>query len=257
MMDKYKISKTVYSSASRGAVAETERNGGRGGGSGSRWRSRRWRGGKVEEKGDDSPMCARWRRGLGMEERRCAHRQRLRARRRWADGGRNGGTLGRAAGVARWSSRTGPRQARLKHRPTGQRGRLREVKAQRRSTWLSSGGEVAWRKGSVARSDRSLLKRKEWRGGGSRRGRSAERGSGGLAVDKARDRRRRAVSGGRARGVRTGKNRGGREATDRWGPVTVLAIQIKSNRSKTIQTNLNSNQTRSNFILSKLDLHKL
>jgi hypothetical protein len=56
---------------------------------------------------------------------------------------------------------------------------------------------------------------------------------------------------------RTGKNRGGREAADMWGQVTVLAIQIKSNRSKTIQNNLNSNQTRSNFILSKLDLHKL
>jgi hypothetical protein len=72
---------------------------------------------------------------------------------------------------------------------------------------------------------------------------------------------RRAAGGvGRARageGVRTGKNRRGREAADRWGPVTVMAIQIKSNRSKTIQTNLNSNQTRSNFILSKLDLHKL
>jgi hypothetical protein len=65
------------------------------------------------------------------------------------------------------------------------------------------------------------------------------------------------MSGGRARGVRIGKNRGGRETVDRWGPVTVLAIQIKSNRSKTIQTNLNSNQTRSNFILSKLDLHNL
>jgi hypothetical protein len=64
---------------------------------------------------------------------------------------------------------------------------------------------------------------------------------------------------GRARGggVRKGKNRGGRETADRWGPVTVLAIQIKSNRSKIIQTNLNSNQTRSNFILSKLDLHNL
>jgi hypothetical protein len=60
-----------------------------------------------------------------------------------------------------------------------------------------------------------------------------------------------------ARGVRTGKNRGGRETADRWGPVTVMAIQIKSNRFKTIQTNLNSNQTRSNFILSKLDLHKI
>jgi hypothetical protein len=81
-MNKYKISKTVSSSAGRGAVAETERNGGGGGGSSSWWRSRWWRGGKGEEKGDGSPMCARWRRGLGMEERRCAHRQRLRARRR-------------------------------------------------------------------------------------------------------------------------------------------------------------------------------
>jgi hypothetical protein len=58
-------------------------------------------------------------------------------------------------------------------------------------------------------------------------------------------------------GVRTGKNRGGREAADRWGPGTVLAIQIKSNRSKTIQMNSNLNQIRSNFILPKHDLHKL
>jgi hypothetical protein len=63
---------------------------------------------------------------------------------------------------------------------------------------------------------------------------------------------------GRARaGGPDGRNRGGRETADRWGPVTVLAIKIKSNRFKTIQMNLNSNQTRSNFILSKLDLHKL
>jgi hypothetical protein len=63
---------------------------------------------------------------------------------------------------------------------------------------------------------------------------------------------RPAEAGGveRARtGFRTGENRGGRD--------TVLAIQIKSNRFKTIKTNFNSNQTRSNFILSKLDLHKL
>jgi hypothetical protein len=62
---------------------------------------------------------------------------------------------------------------------------------------------------------------------------------------------------GRGGGSGRGKNRGGREAADRWGPITMLAIQIKSNRSKTIQTNLNSNQTRSNFILSKLDIQKL
>jgi hypothetical protein len=69
---------------------------------------------------------------------------------------------------------------------------------------------------------------------------------------------RRAGGVGQARaGGPDGENRGGRETADRWGPVTVIAIQIKSNRSKTIQTNLNSNQTRSNFILSKLDLHKL
>jgi hypothetical protein len=229
MMDKYKISKTVYSSASRGAVAETERNGGGGGGSGSRWRSRRWRGGKVEEKGDDSPMCARWRRGLGMEERRCAHRQRLRARRRWADGGRNGGTLGRAAGVARWSSRTGPRQARLKHRPAGQRGRLREGKAQRRSTWLSSVGEVAWRKGSVARSDRSLLKRKEWRGGGSRRGRS-QRGGVGAWLST----RRATGGGGRCRaGARGGSGRGktGEEEKPLTGGALLLCWQFKSDQT--------------------------
>jgi hypothetical protein len=67
---------------------------------------------------------------------------------------------------------------------------------------------------------------------------------------------RLAEAGGVRRGP-DGKNRGGREATDRWGPITVLAIQIKSNRSKTLQTNLNSKQTHSNFILSKLDLHKL
>jgi hypothetical protein len=58
-------------------------------------------------------------------------------------------------------------------------------------------------------------------------------------------------------GFRTGKNRGGRDTADRWGPVTVQAIKIKSNRFKTIQMNLNSNQTRSNFILFKLDLYKL
>jgi hypothetical protein len=80
-----------------------------------------------------------------------------------------------------------------------------------------------------------------------------EEEEGSLAAEKARGWRRRAVCAG----VRTGKNRGGREATDRWGPITVLAIQIKSNRSKTLQTNLNSKQTHSNFILSKLDLHKL
>ncbi len=66
----------------------------------------------------------------------------------------------------------------------------------------------------------------------------------------------RCRAGARAGGP-DGKNRGGRETADRWGPVTVLAIKIKSNRFKTIQMNLNSNQTRSNFILSKLDLHKL
>jgi hypothetical protein len=79
-----------------------------------------------------------------------------------------------------------------------------------------------------------------------------KRKKGGPAAGKARGQRRRARAGGP-----DGGNRGGREAADRWGPVTVLAIQIKSNRSKTIQTNLNSNQTRANFILSKLDLHKL
>jgi hypothetical protein len=79
-----------------------------------------------------------------------------------------------------------------------------------------------------------------------------KRKKGGPAVGKARGQRRRAHAGGP-----DGGNRGGREAADRWGPVTVLAIRIKSNRSKTIQTNLNSNQTRANFILSKLDLHKL
>jgi hypothetical protein len=53
---------------------------------------------------------------------------------------------------------------------------------------------------------------------------------------------------GRARaGGPDGENRGGRETADRWGPFTVLAIKIKSNRFKTIQMNLNSNQTRSNF----------
>jgi hypothetical protein len=63
---------------------------------------------------------------------------------------------------------------------------------------------------------------------------------------------------GLARTGGSGRKKTGEEGKpDRWGLVTVLAIQIKSNRSKTIQTNLNSNQTRSNFILSKLDLHKL
>jgi hypothetical protein len=73
--------------------------------------------------------------------------------------------------------------------------------------------------------------------------------------------RHAAGGGGRCRAGAGGpdgkKNRGGRETADSWGPVTVLTIKIKSNRFKTIQMNLNSNQTRSNFILSKLDLHKL
>jgi hypothetical protein len=76
------------------------------------------------------------------QRRATAHRQRLRARRRRAaDGGRNGGTLGRAAGVARWSSWTGPRQA--------QGAAAFDVAELGRR-----GG------GSVARSDWSLLKRK-------------------------------------------------------------------------------------------------
>jgi hypothetical protein len=48
-------------------MAEKERRG-QGGGSGSRWRSRWWRGGKGEEEGSGSPMCARWWRGLGIGE---------------------------------------------------------------------------------------------------------------------------------------------------------------------------------------------
>jgi hypothetical protein len=62
---------------------------------------------------------------------------------------------------------------------------------------------------------------------------------------------------GRARGGSGWGKTGEEEKPLTGGAVTVLVIQIKSNQSKTIQTNLNSNQTCSNFILSKLDLHKL
>jgi hypothetical protein len=48
-------------------MAEKERKGG-GGGNGSRWHSRWWRGGKGKEECGGSPMCARWRRGLGIRE---------------------------------------------------------------------------------------------------------------------------------------------------------------------------------------------
>jgi hypothetical protein len=87
-----------------------------------------------------------------------------------------------------------------------------------------------------------VWKRKRGGGAGSRQGaRPAEAGGVGRAHA----------------GVQTGKNRKGRETADRWVLVTVLAIKIKLNQFKTIQTNLNSNQTRLNFILSKLDLQKV
>jgi hypothetical protein len=135
--------------------------------------------------------------------------------RRVADGGGNGGTLGGATGAARWSSRTWPMQARLRHRPMGQRGRLREGKAQRRLMWLSSGGEVAWRKGSVARSDWSLLKRKGMAGRGSMHGRSVERGEWGPGC---RQWPGRGGSGVVTRGRRALERREGREVTGgtRW-----------------------------------------
>jgi hypothetical protein len=133
-MDKYKISKTVSSSAGRGAVAETERNGGgveaaaHGGAAGGGGAAKGKRGVTAHRCVRGGGVDSAWRNdgvhtGSGFARDGDA-----------ADGGRNGVTLGRAAGVARWSSRTGPRQARLKHRPAGQRGRLREGKAQRRST---------------------------------------------------------------------------------------------------------------------------
>jgi hypothetical protein len=91
----------------------------------------------------------------------------------WLDGARGRGRGKLGSSIGRGAARTAPR---------GQGAAALDVAELERR-----GG------GSVARSDWSLLKRKGMAGRGSRRGRSAERGSGGLGVDKARGRRRRAA----------------------------------------------------------------
>jgi hypothetical protein len=93
----------------------------------------------------------------------------------------------------------------------------------RRHSWLPADGAAAWRLGRRVRLVASSLKRRmgEGENGGPARRVGEEEGGPGGRQDAWP-----VEAGGRARemGVRTGENRGGGEAADRWSLVTVLAV---------------------------------